>query len=305
MAPLSRRKPAPRRNAPTPRATHRGGAIGPGIAHAKSWAAGHVRAASYSRRAAMRMVLSGAAMFLVVLFLGLWLGGFLGNVTEAGKNFTERRLVAMGFVVEQIDVVGEGRIREGEVRAALGINTGEYLFGADMRQAQIDVQRLSWVDDAMVRRLWPNRIVVHIIEREPVALWQENGRVGVVDKNGVIIEAALPENFASLPLVVGKNAAPQSQGIYNALLDAPEVSSRLRAIIRVGERRWDIALKEGGPRLLLPEEGITEALARIERMQKSHRVLDLDLKTIDLRVSGRAVLRPNEAQAVRRSGSAA
>ena len=295
MAPIKRRNPAPMR------ATHRAGAIGPSLTHAKSWAAGHVRAASYSRHAAVRMFMTAAFLIFTVLILGLWLGGFLGHVGDAGKTFTKNRLVSMGFVFEQIDVIGEGRIREDEVRAALGISKGDYLFEPNMRQAQINVQKLSWVDDAMVRRLWPNRIVVHIIEREPVALWQENGRVRVVDNDGLVIEAALPENFSTLPLVVGKNAAGQSQDIYDALLEAPSVFSRLHAIVRVGERRWDITLKDGGATLLLPETEAKAALIRIERMQGSHGILDLDLITIDLRMQDRAVLRPKaSAQQLRR-----
>ncbi|MEE9348288.1 MAG: cell division protein FtsQ/DivIB [Robiginitomaculum sp.] len=305
MAPLSRRKPKPRRKAPTPR----GGAVRvsplkPGLRHARNWAAGQVRAASYTRKGAMRMTMMAVATTIAVLTMGLWLGGFLPDARQAGSDFTRGRLVAMGFVVQRIDVVGEGRIFEDEVRAALGINVNDYLFGADMREAQINVQKLSWVDDAMVRRLWPNRIVVHIIERQPVALWQQNGVVRVVDGEGLVIEAALASDFAKLPLLVGPNAAAHSQSIYDALAQSPAVSKRLGAIIRVGDRRWDIALKDNGPRLKLPVDNVRAALTRIEEMQRSHRILDLDLETIDLRVSGRAILRPREARNIIRRSAA-
>ncbi|MEE9347844.1 MAG: cell division protein FtsQ/DivIB, partial [Robiginitomaculum sp.] len=138
----------------------------------------------------------------------------------------------------------------------------------------------------------------------PVALWQQNGVVRVVDGEGLVIEAALASDFAKLPLLVGPNAAAHSQSIYDALAQSPAVSKRLAAIIRVGDRRWDIALKGNGPRLKLPENNIHAALARIEDMQRSHHILDLDLETIDLRAPGRAVLRPNEAQSrIRRSAA--
>lgn len=302
MAPMSRRKPSPRKNAPAPRAGGRGGAMAP-VAHVRNRIAGQMRAASYSRRAAMRMAMVITTGLFAIILLGLWLGGFMPHVKNAGAQFTQNRLVSMGFVIERIDVIGEGRIREDEVRAALGVYPGEYLFGPDMREAQIKVQRLSWVDDAMVRRLWPNRIVVHIIEREPVALWQENGRVKVVDSAGLIIEAAAAEDFSGLPLVVGKNAAPNAQEIYDALAQSPQVAARLSAIIRIADRRWDIALKDGAPRLMLPENGAKEALALIEDMQASHRVLDLDLESIDLRNSGRAVLRPRAAARSKRGAA--
>lgn len=293
MAPMSRRKPAPRKSASSPRG---GGSMAP-FAHVRNRIAGQMRAASYSRRAAMRMAMVITTGLFAVILLGLWLGGFMPQVRDAGSKAVQGRLVAMGFVIERIDVLGEGRIREDEVRAALGVYPGEYLFGPDMREAQINVQRLSWVDDAMVRRLWPNRIVVHIIEREPVALWQENGAVRVVDSAGLIIEAAAAQDFANLPLVVGTNAAPNAQEIYDALAQNPQILARMSAIIRIGDRRWDIALKDGAARLMLPEDKPGDALALIETMQKTHRVLDLDLETIDLRNPGRAILRPRAGSA--------
>jgi len=298
MAPMSRRKPAPRKSA----SALRGGAMAP-MAHVRNRIAGQMRAASYSRHAAMRMAMAITAGLFAVILLGLWLGGFMPQVRDIGSKAVQGRLVAMGFVVERIDVIGEGRIREDEVRAALGIYPGEYLFSPNMREAQIKVQRLSWVDDAMVRRLWPNRIVVHIIEREPVALWQENGRVKVVDSAGLIIEAAAAADFSDLPLVVGANAAPKAQEIYDALARSPQVAERLSAIVRVADRRWDITLKDGAPRLMLPEIGAAEALARIERLQESHRLLDMDLEIVDLRNAGRMVLRPR-AQSRRKRGAA-
>ena len=273
------------------------------VAHVRNRIAGQMRAASYSRGAAMRMAMAVTAGLFAVILLGLWLGGFMPQVRDAGARAVQGRLVAMGFVVERVDVIGEGRIREDEVRAALGIYPGEYLFAPDMRQAQIKVQRLSWVDDAMVRRLWPNRIVVHIIEREPVALWQENGRVQVVDSSGLVIEAANAGDFSDLPLVVGVNAAPKAQEIYDALVLSPEVTSRLSAIVRVADRRWDIVLKDGAPRLMLPEVGAVNALRRIENMQRSHRILDLDLETVDLRNSGRLVMRPRAKSRAKRGAA--
>ena len=298
MAPMSRRKPAPRKSAAAPR----GGAMAP-VAHVRNRIAGQMRAASYSRGAAMRMAMAVTAGLFVVILLGLWLGGFMPQVRDAGARAVQGRLVAMGFVVERVDVIGEGRIREDEVRAALGIYPGEYLFAPDMREAQVKVQRLSWVDDAMVRRLWPNRIVVHIIEREPVALWQEDGHVRVVDSSGLVIEAANASDFSGLPLVVGPNAAPKAQGIYDALAQSPQVMSRMSAIVRVADRRWDIVLKDGAPRLMLPEAGATEALGRIESMHNTHRLLELDLETVDLRNDGRMVLRPRAKSRAKRGAA--
>lgn len=297
MAKVTKRKPTPQTT------TTRVSPLKPGLRNARNWATAQMRAASYSRAGALRMTGIVSAVLIAVTVCGLWLGGFMPNVRQAGSDFTKNRLISMGFTVDKIDVVGEGRIREGEVRAALGVRSGDYLFDIDMRAAQKRVQSLSWIDDAVVRRLWPDSVVVYIIERQPVALWQHNAQVSVIDDNGAVIEAALAENFADLPFIVGANAAENSQYIYEALQAAPSVASHLEAIIHIGDRRWDIALADGRPRLMLPEDNPQAALKKLEYLQATHRILDLNLELIDLRVPGRMIVRKNSV-GIGRGGAA-
>lgn len=288
MAKVSKRKPTPKKSA-----SHRVSPLKPGLRNARNWATAQMRAASYTRAAAVRMVLASGATIIAILFAGLWLGGVLPDVRQASADFTKSRLVAMGFTVERVDVIGEGRIREDEVRAALGIRAGDYLFDLDMRSAQTRVQSLSWIDDAIVRRLWPDQIVVHIIERQPVALWQRDNVVKVIDASRTVIEDANPSDFASLPLIVGPKAADESRAIYEALRASDTVSPYVDAVIHVGERRWDVVLSGGRARLLLPEKDPVGALRILEEMHATHGVLDLDLEHIDLRQKGRMVVQPS------------
>jgi len=293
-----RRKPAPRRGKKAPRATkgqvRRVSPLKPGLRNARNWATAHMRAASYSKKRAVHMFGAITLFVFFILFSGLWLGGFLPDVRSGASQFTQNRLTSMGFVVKNVDVIGEGRIAEDEVRYALGVRSGDYLFETDLRAAQQRVQELPWVKDAMVRRLWPNRYVVHIIERSPVALWQTNNQLRVVDGEGQVIEAALPENFPSLPRIVGVGAAQKSQILYDTLQGYPQLASRVGVIIRVGNRRWDVQLKDGGARILLPEGREAQALKQLIKAHDSHGLLDLDIAVIDLRLSDRMIIRPRQ-----------
>ena len=128
------------------------------------------------------------------------------NVRQATGDFTRDRMMSMGFVIDRVDVMGEGRLHEADVRKALGVYAGDYLFGVDMEGAQARVESLSWVDRAIIRRLWPDRIVVQIIERQPYALWQDEGVVQVVDVSGEVITDADPSRFTDLTLFVGEQS---------------------------------------------------------------------------------------------------
>lgn len=313
MASIMRRKPAPRRESKAPRATkgqvRRVSPLKPGLNNARNWATAHMRAATYSRRGAMRMFSVIAFFTLFILFSGLWLGGFLPDIRSNVDGYSRTRLIGMGFVVDHVDVVGEGRILENEVQAALGINPGDYLFETDLRAAQQRVQSLPWVNDAMVRRLWPDRYVVHIIERTPMALWQNEQQLRVIDMDGRVIEAALAEDFPGLPRFIGEGAPQNAKRFTASLGFAPQISDRVDTIIRVGARRWDLQLKDGGARVLLPEFGLEKALSRLVKYDVSHGILDLDIETIDLRVPDRIVVRPRQdfgsTHYVKRKGEAA
>ena len=296
------------KRSPTPQATpRRVSPLKPGLRSARNYVTAQMRAASYSRAGAIRMSVGISMLVMAVLITGLWLGGFMPNIRQGGADFTKSRLMAMGFSVQNVDVIGEGRIREEEVFAALGVNQGDYIFDINMREAQLRVQSLSWIDDAIVRRLWPDSIVVHIVERQPIALWQHDSQVHVVDASSAIIEAANPQDFAQLPLIVGNEAAANSRQIYEALATSPSVMAHIDAIIHIGERRWDIKLKDDRPRLMLPEDNPQAALALVEKLQRSHLLLERDISAIDLRVKNRLVLkpRPSAPKSQRSGGSAA
>ncbi len=238
-----------------------------------------------------RLVLGGLFLGFMILWMALWLGGFIPNIKASTHNFTKHRLMSMGFVVKQVDIVGEGRIREDKVRGMLGVAPGDYLFDMDIKSAQSRVQSLAWVDNVVVRRLWPDRIVVHINERTPYALWQENGEIKLVDNSGFVITGANIPDFTDLPFVVGKGGAVQASAFYDTLSAYPALKAQTETIVYVGERRWDIVLKDG-VRIMLPETKPMDALKRLENYNREHGILGLNVERIDMRVEGRLSLTP-------------
>lgn len=264
----------------------------PGLRGARNWATAQVRAASYSRKGFARLTMSIAFMFFLIIFGALWLGGFLPDVRQAGQDFTKARMMSMGFVVDQVDVMGEGRLREADVRAALGVREGDYLFDLDIDAAQSRVESLSWVDHAVVRRLWPDRIVVQIIERRPFALWQSEGKLAVIDIDGVAITDADPMQYTNLMMVVGKDASKEVTEFQETLSDYADISSRVDAMVYVGERRWDLRLNEEQIRIKLPADNPRQALETLNRLQIETQILDRDIDMIDLRLPGRMTVSP-------------
>lgn len=279
-----------------PKGSHRVSPLKPGLRGARNWASAQIRAASHTRKGFTRLVLSILGTLLFVVFLGIWLGGFLPNVLQAGGDFKRNRLMSMGFVIERVDVMGEGRLREEDVRRALGVYAGDYLFGIDMDDAQKRVESLSWVDRAVVRRLWPDRIVVQIIERQPYALWQYEGDVRVVDAKGTAITDADAAQFTQLTLFVGETAGEQAADIRQMMGEFPQIAHRVDSFVNVSDSRWDMVLDDGAMRVKLPEKNMRAALRILQNLQAQTQILDRRIKTIDMRLPDRLTLSPTNPE---------
>ena len=112
----------------------------------------------------------------------------------------------------------------------------------------------------------------------------------VAAPDGERLLAESPADHPDLPLVVGAGAGPAAEPLLIALEGLPQVRERLQSMTRVNDRRWDIELMSGAI-VALPEHGAADALARLERLQTQHALLDRSLSQIDMRVPHRMAVR--------------
>ncbi len=264
----------------------------PGLRGARNWMTAQVRHAQYSRRAMVRFVLSVILIFAVIIFAALWLAGLLPSAQQSGRDVVKNRLMTMGFIVEHVDVLGEGAISENDVIRALGVANGDYLFETDLEAAQNRIENITWVERAVVRRLWPNRIVVQIIERKPYALWQNNNQFFLVDQKGSVISAVSMAAHPDLPLIVGDAAPVNYAEFHTKLAQVETINRRVSALVHHNTGRWDIVLNEGSLRVKLPADYPEQALSHLYRLQVTRRILDRNISEIDLRLPDRITLSP-------------
>ena len=235
----------------------------------------------------------------VVLAAGLIGGAGLMGALRGGQyaQFVAR---VFGFGIGAITINGAKELQASEVLAAAGITPRASVLFLDVAAMRTGLVGLPLIKEASVRKLYPNQIVVDLIEREPFAVWQKDGVLKVVAADGTAIDEFRDERFMSLPFVVGEGANAHLPD-YLALLDAAgDLKSRIRAGIFVGERRWDLKL-DSGVLLRLPEIGAADVLRDFARLARDNRVLDKDLIAIDLRIPGRLVARVSEEAAATRA----
>jgi cell division protein FtsQ len=176
-------------------------------------------------------------------------------------------------------------------RAALGVSRGDPILDFSPEAARTRIETIAWVQRAHVERRLPGTILVRIEERRPFAIWQNNARFVIIDREGRVVAADGLDQFGPLPLLVGPGADAAGPALYDTLRREPEVAERVQAMVRIHERRWNLRLHNGTD-VLLPEGAEPAAIQRLAELQREARLLDRPLAAIDLRLPDRLVLRP-------------
>ena len=202
-----------------------------------------------------------------------------------------------GFEVDKVEVRGVERMDELSVyNIALG-QVDRSMLSLDLPKVRGEMLKLGWVKDARISRRLPDTLVVDIVEREPVAVWQHNGQLHLIDVNGVVLQSVSASAMPDLPLVVGPNANTQTAGLNKLMENAPALKPMLAGATWVGNRRWDLRF-QSGETLSLPEgeRPSASALVNFARMDGVNRLLGRGIVKFDMRDPDRFVLRLPQGQ---------
>lgn len=195
-----------------------------------------------------------------------------------------------GMTVQRIRTEGPRLSSADAIDAAVGVALGTPIFEVDLDAARERIEAVGWVERATVERHLPSTLHVRIVERTPVALWQHNQRLVMVDRTGAEIVGEAVHRFSHLPVIVGDGALDRMPTLLDAMASEPALSARVRAAIWIGGRRWTLRF-DNGLEAKLPESEIGAAWARLVREVGDHSLLDEPFAVVDLRLPDRTILR--------------
>jgi cell division protein FtsQ len=240
---------------------------------------------------------TGVALTVLMLLgstsLGIVKGGHVDELVGALSDARNALANSAGFRITTVAINGRKQLSQDEVLAVGGVNGRSSLLFLDAATVRDKLKTNPWIADATILKLYPGRLQIDIVERSAFALWQQDGRLSVIADDGAVLEPYLSRRFISLPLVVGKGAADKARD-FLALLDRyPQVRSATKAAIFVGERRWNLRLKDGLD-IRLPENDVGNALALLTRLDKDDRLFSRDIVAVDMRLPDRLVVQLSE-----------
>jgi cell division protein FtsQ len=245
----------------------------------------------------------GSAL-VIALFTAVGLAGFVQNggyrdlVVREGEPY-DIVARAVGFPIRAVTISGQKELSQADVLASSGVGPRNSLLFLDPAAVRQRVMALPLVKTARVLKLFPDRLVIAIEERQPHALWQRAGHVSVVSSDGAVVDELRDDRFLGLPFVVGEGAQKRLAEFDLLRAALGDLASRLKAGVLVAERRWNLMMTNG-VEVKLPEQDPGAALAILQQMKREARVLDKDILSVDLRVPGRVTVRLTEEGAANR-----
>jgi cell division protein FtsQ len=237
--------------------------------------------------AATVLMLLGSAGF------GAVRGGHVEELSSALSDTRNAIANSAGFRITAVAINGRRQLTQDEVLAIGGVNGRSSLLFLDAAAVRDRLKANPWIGEATVLKLYPGQLQIDIVERSAFALWQQAGRLSVISDDGAVLEPYMSRRFISLPLVVGKGAETRARDFLALLARYPQVREATKAAIFVGERRWNLRLKDGLD-IRLPENDVGNALAALSKLDKEDRLFSRDIVAVDMRLPDRLTVQLSE-----------
>ena len=223
-----------------------------------------------------------AALLGATAIYGTLAGGHLPQVVQSVTART-------GLAIAQVHVVGNDETSEIDVIQEVGLDGWTALVGFSAEGARERLSALPWVEGVAVRKIYPATLEVDITEKKPFAIWQHGNELSLIEKDGSVIAPFDGGRYTALPMVIGVGAREAGPEFIAKVARHPAIADAVRAYIRIGDRRWDLRLKNGVT-IKLPERDEALTLATLASLDRQKGLLSRDITSVDMRLGDRIAI---------------
>lgn len=239
------------------------------------------------------LVRVGLPVALVSLSAGLYLSdagrrdALVATYDDLRHQFQNRP----EFLVNLISVEGASQVLAEAVRVSLALKLPVSSFALDLQAIRARVESFDAVARAEIRIQPGGVLQVLVTERLPALVWRAPDGVYLIDAEGYRVAGISARSLrGDLPLIAGEGADRAASEALSLVRAAGPLVPRLRGLVRMGERRWDLVL-DRGQRIMLPEQNAVRALERLIARDQAETILARDITAVDLRSDRRPTLR--------------
>ena len=198
------------------------------------------------------------------------------------------------FMVNLMSIYGASDSLMQDIREVIPVDLPISSFTLDLDHMQKVISGLAPVKDVKLRVRAGGVLEVKIVERKPAFLWRHDRGLELLDEAGTFIKSIVSRlDYPTLPLIAGEGADASAEQATRILKAAEPLHDRMRGLVLIGNRRWNVIL-DRGQTLMLPEKSPIEALERIIFMDKANELLSRDVIAVDFRIKTRPTLHLSE-----------
>jgi cell division protein FtsQ len=206
------------------------------------------------------------------------------------------------FALRELTITGEARhVTRAQVEAIVKSELSGTFFTMNLPRMRAAFAKLPWVREVSLRRRWPARLEVAIVEHVPLARW---GNSALVNTHGEVFDAAYD---GELPMFSGPSGTSKEIAIqYDFFRRQLAAIDEVPVMVQVSPRRaWQVRI-ENGPTLELGRQDIEARLARYVRIHdRSVGALKRRIDYVDLRYANGFAVRIPGLKGEPESGGAA
>lgn len=203
----------------------------------------------------------GRRLRMLILSLGLSLLMLAGFWT-AWEKLKDPSLLPVGVVGVNGHLT---HMSQEDLKSAISNLVRRGLFAVDVAAVRGEILELPWVEEATVRRVWPNRIEITIHEFEPVARWRDDQ---LVNAQGIAFRPRPKEIPLDLPQLWGPEGqqAEVTQRFFEMNEALRTIGLQLVRLVQDDRLSWRMELNGG----LLVELGQKDAERRFAQLIKAY-----------------------------------
>ncbi|WP_269844502.1 cell division protein FtsQ/DivIB [Acidimangrovimonas sediminis] len=195
------------------------------------------------------------------------------------------------FMVSMMSIDGATPPLAQAIRQVLDLKLPQSSFDLDLPALRQKIETLDAVADADLQVGSGGVLHVTIRERKGAIVWRTEGGLEMLDDTGHRVAGLVDRAARSdLPLIAGEGAdkaVPQALALLNA---AGALRARIRGLIRVSERRWNVVLDRDQV-IELPQVAPVPALERVIALDHAQHLMSRDITVVDMRNEARPTVR--------------
>ncbi len=200
------------------------------------------------------------------------------------------------FQIRSVVITGNEHLTDEELKSMAGLSADENLLSISGKKISLKMMESPWMRSVVVRKEFPDRLLINVREAEPFALLDMKGKLFIVDDRGVMLEELKDIAIPFLPVILS-NPYKEKEAFLEAITLVKAIKntgliSRKEHIEIISHKPQEMSVNLGGIVVKIGEGEYEDKLARLLDIEEEIKKRNIAVDYIDLRFANRVLVSP-------------